>query len=75
MSDPRRGWLHYHQRKTEIMPDTLCRCGCGRPAQEIHHIIPLSEGGAPYDPANRVPLHAICHRREHKKPTFYIERN
>lgn len=74
MSDPRKGWRHYQQRKQEIQPGTLCACGCGRPAQEIHHILEISKGGDPYDPRNRVPLTKACHRREHKRPTFYLER-
>ena len=75
VKDPRKGWTHYKQRKTEITPETICAKCQIKPAQEVHHIHQIAAGGDPFDPRNRVPLCKACHRAEHKRPTFYLERN
>jgi 5-methylcytosine-specific restriction endonuclease McrA len=37
---------------------------CGLPgATTADHVIPLSKGGAPYDPANGRPAHGSCNYR------------
>lgn len=38
-------------------------------ATEIDHIVPLSKGGAPYDPANLRALHRRCHQLRQKVGT------
>jgi hypothetical protein len=40
---------------------------CGRPAEEIDHIVPLSLGGLD-TPENRVPACVECNRHKHAKP-------
>ncbi|MGW1678515.1 HNH endonuclease [Saccharopolyspora sp. NPDC002376] len=40
-----------------------CR-SCGRPAEQVDHIRPLSQGGAMFDHANAQSLCATCH--DHK---------
>lgn len=72
--DPRKGFRHYRQRQGEIAQHPFCARCQRRPAAEIHHIIPIAEGGDPYDAANRVPLCTACHRAEHRHPTFFLER-
>jgi 5-methylcytosine-specific restriction enzyme A len=39
---------------------------CNRPTQDIDHIVPLSEGGAPFDRANVQGLCKPCHGRKTK---------
>lgn len=36
---------------------------CGEPAEEIHHIIPLKDGGKRLSVSNVVALCRVCHRR------------
>ena len=73
--DPRKGWKHWKMRKREIPPGTKCARCLTATATEVHHIQPIAVGGSPFDPLNRVPLCATCHRAEHKRPTFFLERN
>jgi 5-methylcytosine-specific restriction endonuclease McrA len=40
------------------------RCRCGLPALHVHHIVPLVEGGAMFDPANLEPICPRCHAIE-----------
>lgn len=37
-------------------------CSCGRPAAEVHHVIPLTQGGS-HDLSNLRAICAGCHRR------------
>lgn len=37
-----------------------CAMGCGRPATEVDHIVPLARGGAPYDFENLRPVCRPC---------------
>ncbi|TDD47945.1 HNH endonuclease [Saccharopolyspora elongata] len=37
-----------------------CR-GCGRPAEQVDHILPLAKGGAMFDHANAQSLCGPCH--------------
>lgn len=36
---------------------------CGAPATEVHHIVPLDEGGSRYEWSNLRPLCHRCHMR------------
>lgn len=40
---------------------------CGEPAQELHHKVPLKDGGEPYDVNNVVALCRVCHRLVHER--------
>lgn len=73
-SDPRTTSRHKKMRLKELADHPLCRRCHRKRATQIHHIIAISIGGSPYDPANRVPLCDGCHRQEHRHPTFFIER-
>ena len=43
------------------------RCSkCGSFADEVHHKQPLSEGGAPFDPANLLTICRPCHLMRHR---------
>jgi 5-methylcytosine-specific restriction endonuclease McrA len=48
-------------RRAVLFAQPLCACGCGRIATDVDHIIPLSEGGDPWDRANLQGLAAACH--------------
>jgi 5-methylcytosine-specific restriction endonuclease McrA len=71
-ADPDRGkavkvyhsakWLN--TRKYVLARQPLCICG--KLAQEIDHIIPLSEDGAPYALENLQPMCPGCHRDKHR---------
>ena len=41
------------------------RCRCGRLALEVHHLVPIAEGGAPFDETNLEARCVECHRDEH----------
>ena len=38
---------------------------CSRPATEVHHVKPISDGGEPYDPTNLKALCRQCHDDQH----------
>jgi len=71
--DPRKTAEHQKMRAVELQGGTLCYAGCGRPATEIHHPLPISAGGPPFHPDNRVPLCGPCHKAERLNSTFYFE--
>jgi 5-methylcytosine-specific restriction enzyme A len=51
---------------------------CGREANmlDVHHRIPLKDGGLPYDPDNLVALCRSCHRAlEHAGGSFFGTRS
>ena len=55
----------WHRVKNEYLlahPD--CEY-CAEPAQEVHHLIPLSRGGNRLSTSNLIALCRICHRRKH----------
>jgi 5-methylcytosine-specific restriction protein A len=56
-----RPWRTFRARYLREHP--TCACGCGRPAEDVHHVKPISEGGAPFDPANMQALAHDCHSR------------
>ena len=78
MSKRHRGSKHHarlHKAKwerfrKEIFERDGWRClkcgGAGR--LECHHVIPLEQGGAPYDPENAETLCREDHIREHHPP-------
>lgn len=39
----------------------------------VHHIRPLSRGGAPLDPANTVPAHRDCNLRLGNRMAAYVD--
>ncbi|GEJ56600.1 HNH endonuclease [Anaeromyxobacter diazotrophicus] len=43
---------------------------CRALAKQVHHVIPLSHGGAPFDPNNLLALCARCHARAHRPTRF-----
>lgn len=48
------------------LEEPFCRDGCGRRTADADHILPLSEGGAPFARANVQGLAKICHGRKTK---------
>ena len=55
----------------------LCeRCGDEPETLDVHHRIPLKDGGAPFDPDNLVVLCRPCHRAlERTEGSFFEGRN
>lgn len=49
--------LNIHREKQKIV----------RPMSEIHHIIPVSEGGAMWDESNLVTVCHECHKKRHRE--------
>jgi 5-methylcytosine-specific restriction endonuclease McrA len=43
--------------------------GCPRTATEVHHRVPVAQGGAMFDAANLVSLCRDCHRAAHDTRT------
>ena len=63
------------RRNRKVVPDPCCkRCGLtaeehrdfGYSSLQLHHIVPLSEGGHPTDPENLITLCKFCHDHWHK---------
>ena len=63
------------RRNRKVKADSVCkRCGMtqaqheelGRGSLQLHHIVPLSEGGHPTDPENLITLCAWCHKDWHQ---------
>ncbi|MEU3826462.1 HNH endonuclease [Streptomyces sp. NPDC029080] len=53
-----RKWRAARRRQLDAEPD--CR-RCGERATQVDHIVPLSEGGSKWDPANWQSLCGACH--------------
>ena len=73
MSDRRWRVLAWQLKRAA---DMLCQ-RCGRAGRlEAHHIVPLSEGGAMYDPDNIEVLCRDCHINHHRHecPSTHPER-
>lgn len=49
----------------------FCRCGCNQPWTDLDHIIPLAEGGAPFDRAN---LEGRCKESHSRKTAGEVAR-
>lgn len=47
---------------------TLKEQGCTTLAEQVHHITPLSRGGAKYDPSNCASACAWCNRKLGNRP-------
>ena len=62
----RAEWIKLRNKVRELEP--LCRhCkekGIIKPTQVIDHILPISQGGEPYDIENLQGLCNICHNRK-----------
>ena len=53
-------------RRSVLARDKWRCTSCGLPGRlQIHHVLPLDEGGAPFDADNLRALCTICHRLEH----------
>lgn len=56
-----------HLREVKLNDNPLCECcmkqGEYKPAEAVHHIIPISEGGDPWDLNNLESLCEVCHNR------------
>lgn len=57
------GWARYRKWFLRQPENVLCACGCGRPSEEVDHIIPVS---GPEDPlfwqgSNHQGLTRACH--------------
>ena len=48
-----------------VLADSPACKECDRPATEVHHIQPVSDGGEPYEIDNLMPLCRLCHDRQH----------
>ena len=65
-----RGARQYDHRRSRanrilaLRADPLCR-RCGAVAEEVHHVVPLTAGGHPWDFGNLEPLCMECHARVH----------
>lgn len=58
----RKRWTMTRRRQLRDHP--LCETpGCDRNATDVHHIVDLSDGGDPWDPANLQSLCHVCHAR------------
>ena len=53
--------------RRQVLERDGCRCTqCGRPGRlEVHHIIRVADGGAPFDPDNLRTVCVPCHLRIH----------
>jgi 5-methylcytosine-specific restriction protein A len=60
--------LWKHTRRRKLAHDALCEMCLEDnlivPAVEVDHIVPLADGGAPYDMANLCSLCTPCHSRK-----------
>lgn len=57
-------WARFRAQYLRAHP--ICACGCGDPAQEVHHIVPVTGPDDPlfYDESNLAGLTHACHSRE-----------
>jgi 5-methylcytosine-specific restriction protein A len=51
-------------RGMKLRQDPLC-FNCGRPAELVHHVKPISDGGARLDMENMMSLCVPCHGKRH----------
>ncbi|WP_390845650.1 HNH endonuclease signature motif containing protein [Anatilimnocola floriformis] len=64
-SDPfysSRRWVD-ETRPAKLALNPWCECGCGRLAQEVHHIIPKDVCPDPHAISNLMSLTKSCHSR------------
>jgi 5-methylcytosine-specific restriction protein A len=73
-----RRWRRLRQRKLEANP--LCECAeCARlrrrrVAEQVDHIVPITEGGDPWAWANLQSLSASCHSRKTRRDQGWATR-
>lgn len=58
-------WRRLRRRLLREAGYTCSACGRFSAQLEIHHVVPLHRGGAPYDPANLRVLCRGCHIEVH----------
>lgn len=59
------GWRHFRHAFIKVRGRRCERCG-GRGRLEVHHKVPLAEGGAKWDVSNLEILCRRCHFDEHR---------
>ena len=57
-------WKSLREKKLKANPN--CEV-CGKPAQEVHHLVDLKDGGERLSMKNLVSLCKICHNKVHNK--------
>lgn len=60
---PSRAWARLRRRVFDAY-NWRCGCGCGRIAEELHHV---DGDRSNNDPANLLPLAKTCHVAEHDR--------
>lgn len=50
-------------REAYLAEHPFCECGCGGIAEEVHHIVPIADGGDRFASANLMALTKQCHSR------------
>ena len=56
--------------RLEVLEASNWRCSiCANYANEVHHIVPIFRGGAPYDKANLRAVCRACHFETHRPRT------
>ena len=61
MSDPRLTTRWRRLRAQILAREPTCRACKHSPATTVDHIVPIRQGGPPYDPTNLQPLCKVCH--------------
>lgn len=56
-------------RRSVLIQQPLCACGCGRLSEDVDHVVPIEQGGAPYDRENLQALTHSCHAIKTKRET------
>lgn len=58
-----RRWKYLRRRRLFLDP----LCSCGEIATDVDHIVPIDDGGAPYELENTQSLCATCHGRKTRR--------
>lgn len=48
-------------RRQVLLEQPLCACGCGRISEDVDHVMPIEQGGAPWSRQNLQALTHSCH--------------
>lgn len=51
-------------RRSVLLAQPLCACGCGRLSEDVDHIVPIEQGGAEWDRTNLQGLAHSCHAKK-----------
>lgn len=51
-------------RRQRLLLTPFCACGCGRLGTDVDHIVPIRDGGAPFDLENTQTLTHECHAKK-----------